>query len=117
MSDLSNDIKISKVSESRIESVDFNKLDFGKVFTDHMFVCDYKDGVWQTPEIMPYQPLTIAPSARVFHYGQAVFEGMKAFKDEADEIWMFRPEDNLERINKSAHRLAIPEFPKDVFFD
>ncbi|WP_430409510.1 branched-chain amino acid aminotransferase [Kordia sp.] len=117
MSDLPNDIKISKVSESKISNVDFNKLDFGKIFTDHMFVCDYKDGAWQTPEIMPYQPLTIAPSARVFHYGQAVFEGMKAFKDEDDQIWLFRPEDNHDRINKSSHRMAIPEFPKDFFFE
>ncbi len=116
MSDLSIDIKISKVSESNIKNVDFNDLTFGKVFTDHMFVCDYVDGVWQTPEIMPYQPLTIAPSARVFHYGQAVFEGMKAFKDEDDQIWLFRPEDNFNRINKSSHRMAIPDFPKDFFF-
>ncbi len=117
MSDASNAIKISKVSESKIKSVDFNDLAFGKIFTDHMFVCDYKDGAWQTPEIMPYQPLTIAPSARVFHYGQAVFEGMKAYKDDQDQIWMFRPEDNHERINISSHRMAIPEFPKDYFFE
>ncbi|MBC8756638.1 branched-chain amino acid aminotransferase [Kordia sp. YSTF-M3] len=117
MSDPSNAIKISKVSESKISTVDFDDLEFGKIFTDHMFVCDYIDGVWQTPEIMPYQPLTIAPSARVFHYGQAVFEGMKAFKDDQDQIWMFRPEDNHERINISSHRMAIPEFPKEFFFE
>lgn len=117
MSDLSIDIKITKVSESKISTVDFDDLTFGKVFTDHMFVCDYVDGAWQTPEIMPYQPLTIDPSARVFHYGQAVFEGMKAFKDENDQIWMFRPEDNFDRINKSSHRMAIPEFPKEFFFE
>ncbi|MEM6686884.1 MAG: branched-chain amino acid aminotransferase [Bacteroidota bacterium] len=117
MSDLSIDIKISKVSESTIQSVDFNNLEFGKIFTDHMFVCDYVDGAWQAPEIKPYQPLTIDPSARVFHYGQAVFEGMKAFKDDNDQIWMFRPEDNFNRINKSSHRMAIPEFPKEYFFE
>ncbi|EDP94870.1 branched-chain amino acid aminotransferase [Kordia algicida OT-1] len=117
MSDLSIDIKITKISESKISTVDFDNLTFGKIFTDHMFVCDYIDGTWQTPEIMPYQPLTIDPSARVFHYGQAVFEGMKAFKDENDQIWMFRPEDNFNRINKSSHRMAIPEFPKEFFFE
>ncbi|PTX59537.1 branched-chain amino acid aminotransferase [Kordia periserrulae] len=117
MSDLSIDIKISKVSESKIQSVDFNNLTFGKVFTDHMFVCNFVDGAWQTPEIKPYQPLTIDPSARVFHYGQAVFEGMKAFKDADDQIWLFRPEDNFNRINKSSHRMAIPEFPKAYFFE
>jgi branched-chain amino acid aminotransferase len=82
-----------------------------------MFVCDYKDGAWQNPEIMPYQPITLDPAARVFHYGQAVFEGMKAFKDTEDSIWLFRPEDNFNRINISAKRLAIPEFPKELFFD
>lgn len=117
MSDLPIDIKISKVSESKIQSVDFDNLIFGKVFTDHMFVCDFVNGAWQTPEIKPYQPLTIDPSARVFHYGQAVFEGMKAFKDADDQIWLFRPEDNFNRINKSSHRMAIPEFPKEYFFE
>lgn len=117
MSDLSIDLKVSKVSESKISTVDFNNLAFGKIFTDHMFVCDYVDGAWQTPEITPYQPLTIDPSARVFHYGQAVFEGMKAFKDDNDKVWMFRPEDNFDRINKSSHRMAIPDFPKEFFFE
>ncbi|WP_114904828.1 branched-chain amino acid aminotransferase [Kordia sp. SMS9] len=117
MSDLPIDLKISKVSESSIQHVDFDNLTFGKVFTDHMFECDYVDGAWQTPEIKPYQPLTIDPSARVFHYGQAVFEGMKAFKDDNDQIWMFRPEDNFNRINKSSHRMAIPHFPKEFFFE
>jgi len=117
MSDLSIDIKISKVSESNIQNVDFNNLTFGKVFTDHMFECDFVDGAWRTPEIKPYQPLTIDPSARVFHYGQAVFEGMKAFKDDHDQVWLFRPEDNFNRINKSSHRMAIPEFPKEFFFE
>jgi branched-chain amino acid aminotransferase len=117
MSDLSIDIKISKVSESKIKNVDFDNLQFGRIFTDHMFVCDFINGEWQTPEIIPYQPLVIEPSARVFHYGQAVFEGMKAFKDDQDQVWLFRPEDNLNRINKSSHRMAIPEFPKEYFFE
>ncbi|WP_179345638.1 branched-chain amino acid aminotransferase [Winogradskyella ursingii] len=101
---------------SKIDQVDFGKLNFGRVFTDHMFVCDYKDGKWQTPTIKPYGPMTIEPSARVFHYGQAVFEGMKAYKDDDGNIFLFRPEANLERINRSAARLAMPEFPKDDFF-
>ncbi|CDF78437.1 branched-chain amino acid aminotransferase [Formosa agariphila KMM 3901] len=82
-----------------------------------MFTCDFKDGVWQKPEITPYAPLTLDPSARVFHYGQAVFEGMKAYKDDNDDVWLFRPKDNLARINKSAERLAMPAFPEDVFMD
>lgn len=110
-------MKIQKVSSSKISSVDFNNLEFGKLFTDHMFICNYKDEKWQEPQIIPYGPLSMEPSARVFHYGQAVFEGMKAYKDDNNQVWLFRPEDNFERINKSAKRLAIPEFPKEYFME
>ncbi len=112
-----NEIDIVKVEKSRIHQVDFENLLFGRVFSDHMFSCDFVDGKWQTPQITPYQPITLDPSARVFHYGQAVFEGMKAFKDASDQVFLFRPEDNFNRINISASRLAIPEFPKDYFFN
>ncbi|MCX2678558.1 branched-chain amino acid aminotransferase [Galbibacter sp. EGI 63066] len=110
-------IEIEKRQTSKINDVDFSNLAFGSVFTDHMFVCDYVDGEWKTPKIIPYQPISLDPSARVFHYGQAVFEGMKAYKDENDDIWLFRPEENFNRINKSSERLAMPEFPKDYFFE
>lgn len=110
-------LNIKKTKNSRIREVDFNNLPFGKVYSDHMMYCDYIDGKWQRPQIVPYGPMEFDPSTKVFHYGQAVFEGMKAFKDENDEIWLFRPERNFERINKSSKRLAIPEFPKDYFFE
>lgn len=110
------EIDIVKAPTSKISSVDFDNLAFGHTFTDHMMVCDYKDGSWQQPKIVPYGPIELEPSAKVFHYGQAVFEGMKAFKDDKEKIWMFRPEENFIRINKSAKRLAIPEFPKEYFF-
>ncbi|MEO1030600.1 MAG: branched-chain amino acid aminotransferase [Bacteroidota bacterium] len=112
-----NEIVIVKSEQSKINAVDFSNLTFGRVFTDHMFVCDFEDGKWQSPKIMPYQALTIEPSARVFHYGQAVFEGMKAYKDESGKIFMFRPDENYRRINISAARLAMPEFPESYFFD
>lgn len=115
--DIASELEIEKVENSRIHEVDFENVAFGREFTDHMFTCDFKDGKWQTPKIMPYQALTIDPSARVFHYGQAVFEGMKAFKDAKNDVWLFRPEDNFNRINISASRLAIPEFPKAYFFN
>lgn len=111
------EIDIVKSDTSKIGNVDFDNLSFGKVFTDHMFVCDYEDGEWQQPKIVPYQPMMMEPSARVFHYGQAIFEGMKAYKDKQGKVWLFRPEDNFNRINKSAARLAMPEFPKDYFFE
>ncbi|HUH29605.1 MAG TPA: branched-chain amino acid aminotransferase [Gelidibacter sp.] len=111
----SHEIDIVKSDTTKIDAVDFDNLIFGRTFTDHMFICDYENDEWQTPKIIPYQPMTMDPSARVFHYGQAVFEGMKAYKDDNGKVWLFRPEDNFNRINKSAARLAMPEFPKDYF--
>ena len=110
-------LHIEKANNSKLESVDFSNLPFGRTFTDHMFYCDYKDGAWQQPKITPYQAMSIDPSARVFHYGQAVFEGMKAYKDDKGEAFLFRPDQNFARINKSAARLAMPEFPEDYFFE
>ena len=116
-SDIFIDIKIEKVKQSKLDKATLNGRKFGSTFTDHMFICTYKDGQWQTPKIIPYQPLQLEPSARVFHYGQAVFEGMKAYKDDQDKVWLFRPDRNQIRINASAKRLAMPEFPKDLFFE
>ena len=110
-------MRIEQTQNSKIHDINFDTLSFGEVFTDHMFVCDYVDGQWIDPRIVPYQPIQIDPSASVLHYGQAVFEGMKAYKDEQGKAWLFRPEDNHARINKSSVRLAIPEFPKDYFMD
>lgn len=110
-----SNIKVVTAPESKINSVDFENLTFGNVFTDHMLVCDYHDGVWEQPVIQPYEPFTMDPSSRVFHYGQAIFEGMKAYKDANDDVWLFRPDQNFERFNKSAVRLAMPEVPEEVF--
>ncbi|TBN17951.1 branched-chain amino acid aminotransferase [Hyunsoonleella pacifica] len=112
-----NDIEIIKTKSSKINEVDFDDLKFGSVFSDHMLVCDYKDGKWHAPKIMPYQPLTLDPSAKIFHYGQSVFEGMKAYKDADENVWLFRPEDNCNRLNISSKRLSIPELPKAYFMD
>jgi len=112
-----SNLHIEKATTSKIHDVNFNDLEFGKTFTDHMFICDYVDGQWQQPKIMPYQPMTMDPSARVFHYGQAVFEGMKAYKDTNGNVFLFRPDQNFERINKSCARLAMPEFPENYFFE
>ena len=113
----SKSLEITQVSESKIDQVDFQNLVFGRAFTDPMFECDFIDGSWQNPKIRPYGPLSIEPAAKVFHYGQAVFEGMKAYKDEAGKVFLFRPEENFKRINKSSKRMAIPEFPKEFFFE
>ena len=110
-------IDIQQIAQTKIASVDFNNLTFGRTFSDHMFVCDFSDGEWKNPTIKPYGPMLFEPSARVFHYGQAVFEGMKAFKDDNDDVFLFRPEDNFDRINASANRLAMPSVPKEVFLE
>ena len=109
-------MKIKKIESSRINSVDFENLNFGAVFSDHMFTCDYVDGNWINPEIIPYQPISVSPASRVFHYGQACFEGMKAFKDDNNNVWLFRPNENYNRIIKSSVRLAMPKFPEELFF-
>lgn len=108
-------IKINAASTSKIDQVDFDNLIFGHTFTDHMFTCDFENGEWKDAQIMPFGNLSMSPAAKVFHYGQAIFEGMKAFKDSEGKIFMFRPEENIQRFNKSAIRLAIPEFPEDLF--
>jgi branched-chain amino acid aminotransferase len=111
------EIDIVKAKTSKINEVDFENISFGNVFTDHMLVCDFKDGAWGKPSIKPYEPFMIDPSAKVFHYGQAIFEGMKAYRDANDDVWLFRPDQNLERFNKSAVRMAMPEITEDIFID
>jgi branched-chain amino acid aminotransferase len=111
------DIEIHKAATTKIASVDFDNLTFGNIFTDHMLVCDFKDNEWNQPVIKPYEPFLIDPSAKVFHYGQAIFEGMKAYKDENNEVWLFRPDENFKRFNKSAVRMAMPEIPEDIFME
>lgn len=106
---------VKSVKRSRIESVDFDNLSFGSTFSDHMFVCDYANGKWGEPQIIPYAPIQLDPSASALHYGQAVFEGMKAYKDDQNDVWLFRPDQNIKRLNKSAERLAIPQFSEELF--
>lgn len=110
-------ISIQKVKSSKINEVDFENLPFGKVFSDHMLECNYKNGAWELPKIVPYEPIKLDPSSKIFHYGQSVFEGMKAYKDDNETIWLFRPLDNQKRLNISAKRMAIPELPEQYFME
>jgi len=112
-----NTIKVTPTTQSKIDSIDFKNLGFGSVFSDHMLVCDYKEGTWGTPEIVPFQPISLMPSAKIFHYGQSIFEGMKAYKDTDKKTWLFRPDENFKRFNISAKRLSIPELPEAVFME
>ncbi|MFM1879064.1 MAG: hypothetical protein RLZZ241_1930 [Bacteroidota bacterium] len=110
-----HDISITSTAQSRLKEVDFDNLAFGDVFTDHMFTCEYREGAWHDPKVVPYGPIPLEPAAKVFHYGQEIFEGMKAYKDESGKVWLFRPLENHKRLNKSAVRLAIPELPESIF--
>ena len=110
-------MKVLKTSNSRIDSIDFSNLPFGRIFSDHILICKYKNGSWEEPEIRPYGPIDMVPGTQVLHYGQSVFEGMKAFKNSDDEVLLFRKEDSFRRINKSAERLYIPQIPKDIFME
>lgn len=111
-------IEVETVKESSLSAIDFNHLPFGKTFSDHMMICEYYDGQWQTAKIQPYQNISLSPACNVFHYGQAVFEGMKAYyKEDESGIVLFRPEKNWERLNKSALRMSMPEIPKQLFMD
>lgn len=105
-------IKVELTSNKKEKPTE--ELEFGTIFTDHMFVMDYKDGKgWHDPRIVPYQPITLDPSAIVFHYGQTVFEGLKAYVTPDGEVQLFRPEKNFERMNKSNERLCIPHIDID----
>ncbi|WP_223547992.1 branched-chain amino acid aminotransferase [Aestuariivivens sp. NBU2969] len=117
MNSITNTIEVIKTSASKINDVDFDNLKFGSVFSDHMLVCNYKNGIWEVPKVLPYQNISLDPSAKIFHYGQSVFEGMKAYKDTNDDVWLFRPLDNFKRLNISSKRLAIPELPEAYFME
>ena len=110
-------LKVTQTTQSNLDSIDFKNLGFGSVFSDHMLVCDYKNGAWGTPEIIPFEPISLMPSAKIFHYGQSIFEGMKAYKDSDKKTWLFRPDENFKRFNISAKRLSIPELPEAIFME
>ena len=110
-------IEIQPIEKSKIGSVDFDNLPFGSVFSDHMLECDFVNGVWQTPVIKVYSPISLDPSSKIFHYGQSIFEGMKAYKDADENTLLFRPLENFKRLNKSAERLMIPAIPESIFMD
>ncbi|MGB4775567.1 MAG: branched-chain amino acid aminotransferase, partial [Daejeonella sp.] len=109
------EIKINKTSASRLKETDFSNLPFGRTFSDHMFVADFEDGEWKNLEIKPYGDLAISPATSALHYGQAIFEGIKAFKQPNGKIALFRPLKNCERFNISADRMCMPIVPEELF--
>jgi len=109
------DIKITKTKHSRLNETDFSNLPFGKTFSDHMLVADYEDGEWKDFQIVPYGEIGLSPAISALHYGQAFFEGVKAYKHADGQVSIFRPDKNAIRFNKSAERLCMPELPEDIF--
>ena len=115
MDTLELDIKIQKTTQSKLPQVDFENLVFGKVYSDHMFVADYIDGQWQDSRIIPYDDLKLSPATSALHYGQSVFEGLKAYKSEDDKVLVFRPLENFHRLNASAERICMPPLPENIY--
>jgi branched-chain amino acid aminotransferase len=110
-------IAIQKVEKSRINEVDFEHIPFGKIYTDHMFIADYRNGEWSNLRIVPYGYMPISPATPALHYGQSIFEGMKAIKNTEGEALVFRPQDNWKRMNVSAERMCLAQIPEELFMD
>jgi branched-chain amino acid aminotransferase len=111
------DIQVTKTGKSKLPEIDFNNLPFGKYFTDHMLEVDYVDGEWKQVTIKPFQNLSLSPALAAIHYGQSIFEGVKAYKDREGNPFIFRPFDNYKRFNVSAERMMMPTVPEDIFIE
>ena len=111
------DITVTKIERSKLNDIPLENIPFGKYFTDHMLEADYENGEWKNVEIKPYQPLLISPSCAALHYGQAIFEGIKAYKNANGEAFIFRPKDNFRRFNISAERMQMPVVPEEIFME
>ena len=111
------DLKVTLSDHSRVSEVDFDNIPFGKILTDHMVTADYIDGRWTNFELKPVSPINMMPSNLALHYGQSIFEGMKASKGHDGTPYLFRPELHAKRFNNSAVRMCMPEIPEDVFVE
>ena len=110
-------IEVQKVRRSRLAEVDFDDLPFGKVYTDHMFVADYSGGEWRNFRVLPFGNISVSPATPAIHYGQSIFEGLKAYHGPTGEALVFRPQDNLRRMNISAERMCMPSLPEEIFME
>ncbi|MEY3741820.1 MAG: hypothetical protein RL371_722 [Bacteroidota bacterium] len=117
MSGVSFKFPVTHTSQSHLSAVDWDNLPFGKIFADHMFVMEYANGEWQKGEIIPFGPIDMHPAMSAIHYGQSIFEGMKAYRNQSNEVVLFRPELNARRFAESAARMCMPEIPEDLFLE
>lgn len=111
------DISVTRTDRSKLQDLNLENIAFGKYFSDHMLEADYKNGEWTNVRIRPYQSLLLEPSLSALHYGQAIFEGMKAYKNKNGNAFLFRPYDNFHRFNVSAARMNMPEIPEEIFME
>ncbi|MES1221009.1 MAG: branched-chain amino acid aminotransferase [Bacteroidota bacterium] len=111
------DILITKAERSKLQELNFENLPFGRFFSDHMLEADFENGEWKNIEIKPYQPLLLSPSVAALHYGQAIFEGIKAYSSADGNAYIFRPHDNFKRFNISAERMQMPTVPEEIFIE
>lgn len=111
------DILITKSERSKLQELNPDNLPFGHYFSDHMLEAEYENGEWKNVEIKPYQPLLLNPSVAALHYGQAIFEGIKAYKDREGNACIFRPYENFRRFNISAARMQMPSIPEEIFVE
>jgi len=111
------DIKVSKIGASRLPKIDFNNIPFGKVYTDHMFAADFRKSDWGNCQVVPFGMIQVSPATPALHYGQSIFEGLKAYKNDKGEALVFRPLDNWKRMNSSADRMCMPYLPEDIFME
>jgi branched-chain amino acid aminotransferase len=115
MSGVSFTFPVTHNTNSQLSTVDWENLPFGKIFADHMFVMEYANGEWQQGEILPFGPIDMHPAMSAIHYGQSIFEGMKAYRNNDNEVVLFRPELNAQRFAESAARMCMPEIPEELF--
>jgi len=109
-------IAITRKTDSRISELDLQNIPFGKIYADHMFVADYEDGTWQNLSIVPFGDLGLSPATSSLHYGQSIFEGLKAFRGpDGKSVLIFRPDENAKRLNRSAKRICMPQIPEELF--
>lgn len=110
-------IDITKIEKSNIDFIDWDNLPFGRVFSDHILEMDYEDGHWNKPKIKPFKNLELSPATSALHYGQTIFEGMKSYRNDKDEVFLFRAEQNAKRFNESAKRMCMPTIPEQQFVE
>lgn len=110
------ELDVQRAARSRMSEVDFQNLTFGQTYSDHMFITDFDGTNWKNHRVRPYDNLSLSPATSALHYGQAIFEGLKAYRNEAGEVLVFRPDENLKRLNNSAVRMCMPELPEEIYF-